>query len=202
MGREESAIATAVDQTLRHGSHDDREQSTQRASDCGWKVLEAPSTLIRFDSIDSMDVYSYDESLSIFDVRAPRNALVSIGTGGGVWRVKHHPFDASLILTASMHNGFHVFRVSDCARGTDCLSNTGFHSRWTDLRCMGPQNCSSFAAIKTYTRRWRTALIGRDARHRPQTWLVAAPSTTTCAPCGSHPSVVMARRRPRAILDQ
>lgn len=32
--------------------------------------------------------------------------------GGGVWRVKWEPFQANRILTASMHNGFHIL---DCS---------------------------------------------------------------------------------------
>ena len=28
----------------------------------------------------------------------------------GVWRVKHHPTDSSLLLTATMHGGFHVLK--------------------------------------------------------------------------------------------
>ena len=41
-----------------------------------------------------------------------RSPLVDHHTqGGGVWRLKWHPFDSSKILTASMHSGFHVVNI-------------------------------------------------------------------------------------------
>ncbi|KAG8367632.1 hypothetical protein BUALT_Bualt16G0092400 [Buddleja alternifolia] len=55
---------------------------------------------------------SYDESLRIWDVRSTSKPVneVSICLGGGVWRVKHHPFVSGLVLTACMHNGFAIVK--------------------------------------------------------------------------------------------
>jgi diphthine methyl ester acylhydrolase len=51
---------------------------------------------------------SYDEHLFIWDSRKMKVPLIDHHLGGGVWRVKWHPTDPNRILTASMHNGFHI----------------------------------------------------------------------------------------------
>lgn len=55
---------------------------------------------------------SYDECLRIWDVRSTSRPVVesSIGLGGGVWRIKHHPSVPGLVLTACMHNGFAIVK--------------------------------------------------------------------------------------------
>ncbi|KAL8590138.1 hypothetical protein ACOMHN_010333 [Nucella lapillus] len=53
-------------------------------------------------------VGSYDENLRLFDGRQMRSPVSTTALGGGVWRVKWDPFSARYILTASMHNGFHL----------------------------------------------------------------------------------------------
>ncbi|KAL3824661.1 hypothetical protein ACJIZ3_020690 [Penstemon smallii] len=52
----------------------------------------------------------YDEHLRIWDVRSISKPVdeYSICLGGGVWRIKHHPSVAGLVLTACMHNGFAI----------------------------------------------------------------------------------------------
>ena len=56
---------------------------------------------------------SYDEGVRLWDVRN-LGAPVLAGeapTGGGVWRVKWHPAEAGLVITANMHAGFSVLRL-------------------------------------------------------------------------------------------
>jgi diphthamide biosynthesis protein 7 len=52
---------------------------------------------------------SYDEVLRLWDTRALARPLVSVPTGGGLWRIKWHPHSAHHVAVAGMHNGFHVF---------------------------------------------------------------------------------------------
>ncbi|KAK9278656.1 hypothetical protein L1049_028229 [Liquidambar formosana] len=56
---------------------------------------------------------SYDEHLRVWDVRSISKPVneTSISLGGGVWRIKHHPFVHGLILAACMHNGFAVVKI-------------------------------------------------------------------------------------------
>jgi len=58
---------------------------------------------------------SYDEFLRVWDLRSISKPLnnTSIGLGGGVWRVKHHPFIPGLVLAACMHNGFAIVAIKD-----------------------------------------------------------------------------------------
>ncbi|KAK7265010.1 hypothetical protein RJT34_32626 [Clitoria ternatea] len=56
---------------------------------------------------------SYDEFLRVWDLRSISKPLneTSISLGGGVWRVKHHPFIPGLVLAACMHNGFAIVGI-------------------------------------------------------------------------------------------
>jgi diphthine methyl ester acylhydrolase len=53
-------------------------------------------------------VGSYDETVRVWDKRNMRAEVASVGTGGGVWRLKWHPHDPTSLLSASMRGGFHV----------------------------------------------------------------------------------------------
>eukprot|EP00899_Mesostigma_viride_P007748 jgi/Mesvir1/16975/Mv15821-RA.1 len=57
---------------------------------------------------------SYDESMRIWDTRNTSAPVCTAqaGTGGGVWRIKWHPRDPSLLLAACMHAGFSVLELS------------------------------------------------------------------------------------------
>lgn len=55
---------------------------------------------------------SYDEKIRVWDMR---NLCLPVLTrdvcvGGGVWRVKWHPTDPTLLLSAAMHGGFAVVK--------------------------------------------------------------------------------------------
>lgn len=56
---------------------------------------------------------SYDECLRVWDVRSISKPIneTSLGLGGGVWRIKHHPSVPGLVLAACMHNGFAVVKI-------------------------------------------------------------------------------------------
>ena len=54
---------------------------------------------------------SYDEHVRLFDTRNIRRPLSEHTTDGGVWRVRWHPTDSTLLLTGSMRNGFHVLKT-------------------------------------------------------------------------------------------
>lgn len=57
----------------------------------------------------------YDEQLRVFDVRSISKPVneTSVSLGGGVWRIKYHPFVKDLVLTACMHNGFSIVKVNN-----------------------------------------------------------------------------------------
>lgn len=56
---------------------------------------------------------SYDEYLRVWDIRSISKPVneASICLGGGVWRIKHHPFAPGFVLAACMHNGFAVVKI-------------------------------------------------------------------------------------------
>lgn len=57
---------------------------------------------------------SYDENLRLWDMRMGARPVMKLemGLGGGVWRLKWHPWDQGLVLAACMHNGFVVVKVA------------------------------------------------------------------------------------------
>lgn len=57
-------------------------------------------------------MYSYDETLSLYDTRSMRQPLSELRMGGGVWRIKWHPLITGRMLVACMHNGFHIVDAS------------------------------------------------------------------------------------------
>lgn len=102
------------------------------SDDCkfsGWDIRESPFKLAFQNSkIHKMGVCcianipsdsntlltgSYDEYLRVWDVRSISKPVneTSVCLGGGVWRIKHHPFIPGLVLAACMHNGFAVVKV-------------------------------------------------------------------------------------------
>lgn len=55
---------------------------------------------------------SYDEQVLIWDDRNWKQPVGKHQLGGGVWRVKWHPTDSTLLVAACMHNGFHVVKLN------------------------------------------------------------------------------------------
>ena len=51
---------------------------------------------------------SYDESLKLWDTRSMKSPLSQIELGGGIWRLKWHPYHTDVLAAACMYNGFHV----------------------------------------------------------------------------------------------
>lgn len=56
---------------------------------------------------------SYDEHARVWDTRMIKMPVQDIELGGGVWRLKWHPHDSSLLLACCMHNGVKVINVND-----------------------------------------------------------------------------------------
>lgn len=57
-------------------------------------------------------VGSYDSKLRLFDARNPLRPVSSLELPGGIWRLKWHPTDPSLLLAGCMHGGFAVVDVA------------------------------------------------------------------------------------------
>ncbi|GAB2289495.1 hypothetical protein Dimus_023805 [Dionaea muscipula] len=104
------------------------------ADDCkfrGWDLRTSPSApTFQNSKVHTMgvccivknpnDAYtlltgSYDEYLRVWDVRSISKPVneTSIGLGGGVWRIKYHPFVRDLLLVACMHNGFAIVKINE-----------------------------------------------------------------------------------------
>lgn len=58
---------------------------------------------------------SYDQNIRVWDWRSTARPVCTsqCDTGGGVWRIKPHPKDSTLLLTACMYNGFLVYRIDE-----------------------------------------------------------------------------------------
>lgn len=94
-----------------------------------WDLRDSPSNLVfQCSKVHKMGVCcieksphdtnslltgSYDELLRVWDIRSISKPIneTSISLGGGVWRVKHHPFIPGLVLAACMHNGFAIVAI-------------------------------------------------------------------------------------------
>ncbi|KAL0486154.1 diphthine methyltransferase [Acrasis kona] len=62
---------------------------------------------------------SYDEHVFVWDVRNRRTPVHDYHMGGGVWRLKWHKHIPHLLLTACMHNGFHILGVGSLGAQED-----------------------------------------------------------------------------------
>ncbi|XP_050224455.1 uncharacterized protein LOC126674117 [Mercurialis annua] len=93
---------------------------------CCWDLRDSPSNRVFLNSkVHTMGVCciaknpsnpnilltgSYDECLRVWDMRSMSKPVneTSVQLGGGVWRIKYHPYVPDLVLAACMHNGFAV----------------------------------------------------------------------------------------------
>ena len=96
---------------------------------CCWDMRDNPSKMVFQNSmVHKMGVCciakspsdpntiltgSYDECLRVWDLRSISRPIneISVCLGGGVWRIKHHPFVSGLVLAACMHNGFAIVNI-------------------------------------------------------------------------------------------
>jgi len=66
---------------------------------------------------------SYDETICLYDIRylSPSSPLGrrSGPLGGGIWRIKWHPYDDYRILVAAMHGGARVVQIDTVVDGDD-----------------------------------------------------------------------------------
>ncbi|GBM62413.1 Diphthine methyltransferase [Araneus ventricosus] len=62
---------------------------------------------------------SYDENVFLWDVRSMKIPVSEISLNGGIWRLKWHPRNPSYLLSASMHNGFHVLSIESADSNSD-----------------------------------------------------------------------------------
>lgn len=81
----------------------------------GQKRYEMGVTTMEWSFTNEYQLFvgSYDESVSLWDVRNIRTPLGSVSLGGGVWRIKQNKNSPTLILTATMYNQFHLLRFSE-----------------------------------------------------------------------------------------
>ncbi|XP_045771482.1 diphthine methyltransferase isoform X1 [Maniola jurtina] len=56
---------------------------------------------------------SYDEKVRLWDARSLKRCITETDVNGGVWRLKWHPSNTSVVLAACMYGGFRVLRVTD-----------------------------------------------------------------------------------------
>ena len=70
---------------------------------------------------------SYDNMMRIWDWRNTSKPVLqtSLGMGGGVWRLKQHPGDSSVLLAATMYDGFKIVRVVNMGVDVDVPGEAG-----------------------------------------------------------------------------
>ncbi|XP_039753846.1 diphthine methyltransferase isoform X1 [Pararge aegeria] len=54
---------------------------------------------------------SYDEKVRLWDARNLKRCITEADVNGGVWRLKWHPYNPSVVLAACMYGGFRLLRV-------------------------------------------------------------------------------------------
>jgi len=146
------------------------------ADDClfkGWDIREISSNgkplfSKRFDvgvtSIQSsphrehcLAIGSYDDTISIWDTRMIEKpiCLIRHNVGGGVWRVKWHPSDPNLLVTACMRKGFKVFNYEQKDTQTKLIPLDSFRSECESLAygvdwCYSPSKYSNMIATCSF----------------------------------------------------
>ena len=64
--------------------------------------------------------------VTLYDKRMVKRQIAQTSVGGGVWRIKPHPMDSSLLLIAGMHSGFHVVKWNNSDGSFAFLSHPFF----------------------------------------------------------------------------
>ena len=74
---------------------------------------------------------SYDNMIRLWDWRNTSRPILqtSFDMGGGVWRIKPHPSDPSILLAATMYDGFKIVSVDSAGGTIDSRSGWNIHSR-------------------------------------------------------------------------
>lgn len=91
---------------------------------------------------------SYDEKVRLWDMRnlSIPTLTQDVDVGGGVWRVKWHPKDPALLLTAAMHGGFVIIEADaedSCSIKAKWPGTLGYGADW--YRGDVGRSCSSGA---------------------------------------------------------
>ncbi|CAG8543748.1 5101_t:CDS:2 [Dentiscutata heterogama] len=77
----------------------------------GWDLrMDLSSSL--FTNKRLVVIINYDEHILLWDTRTMRQPISDCHVNGGVWRLKWHPKKNNLLLSACMHNGFHVININ------------------------------------------------------------------------------------------
>ncbi|CAO1628318.1 unnamed protein product [Parajaminaea phylloscopi] len=72
-------------------------------------------------------VGSYDGILRLFDARMQLRPTSTLTMPGGIWRLKWHPSDPSLLLAGCMHGGFTVVDVEEAGATAEIISTFEGH---------------------------------------------------------------------------
>lgn len=68
---------------------------------------------------------SYDETIACYDIRMPARPVGHSGPlGGGIWRIKWHPYDDNRMLVAAMHGGCRIVQVDESDDDTIVMTAT------------------------------------------------------------------------------
>lgn len=79
---------------------------------------------------------SYDETVCLYDVRylSSRKPLGHSGPlGGGIWRIKWHPYDDNRILVAAMHGGCRIIQIDGSEETPPLLTATKEFTEHTSM---------------------------------------------------------------------
>jgi diphthine methyl ester acylhydrolase len=95
-------------------------------------------------------VGSYDENLSLYDLRNIKRPIDEINLHGGIWRIKSLPTNPNLLIVACM---YHNFSIVDCTNDLKLAGEFFGH----ESICYGcdwspklKENCEIFASCSFY----------------------------------------------------